>query len=318
MDYENKIVKKPKTTTKWITCLDNVRISRVLQLIEMFPDGLQQRDIFSLLDAPRDKGIMQALKELEYHGFIRKEIELGRTVEAINTDYKVKGKYLIKDVKFGLETKRERYFVNGNPIQKLFEKILEFAENEKQKNYFELISKDISSRWKYMMISYSFNNKYFLPNQEQNTNEVIESIKKATELYKGKELEKAKQDRDKIIADYKQLRADETEYKKKRQMRHINGLRLKVETHLEYITLQLQRMLIEVFITLYSKHLPKMKKSNFDKDLLKTIELLLFEINPKLEKVAMIDEVTNRIQNFNNLIETMKLNKKIKRNILKN
>ena len=64
MKYENKIVKKSKTTTKWITCLDNVRISRVLQLLEMFPDGLLQRDIFSLLDAPRDKGIMQALRVL--------------------------------------------------------------------------------------------------------------------------------------------------------------------------------------------------------------------------------------------------------------
>ena len=73
MNYENKIVKKQKTTTLWITCLDNTRISRVLKLIELFPDGLLQRDIFSLLDAPKDKGIMQALKELEHHGFIRKE-----------------------------------------------------------------------------------------------------------------------------------------------------------------------------------------------------------------------------------------------------
>ena len=316
MKYENKIVKKQKTTTKWITCLDNVRISRVLQLLEMFPDGLLQRDIFSLLDAPRDKGIMQALKELEYHGFIKREIKFGRTVEAINTEHKVKGKRLIKDIKFGLETKRERYFVTGNPIQKLFERIVELAENDTQKKYFEMLKNDISTRWKMIMFSYSFRNKYTLPSTEDTNKQIIENIEKAAELYEGKELEKARKDRDKIISDFKQLREDESEYKREKQMHQINGYRLKVETHVDYVSLQLQRILIEFFITLYT-NFHKLIKSEIPQELINTIELLLFEIDPKLKKVAMIDEVTGRIQNFNNLIEITKMNKKLKRSLLK-
>ena len=282
----------------------------------MFPDGLLQRDIFSLLDAPRDKGIMQALKELEYHGFIKREIKFGKTVEAINTEHKVKGKRLIQDVKFGLETKRERYFVTGNPIQKLFEKIVELAENDTQKKYFEMLKNDISTRWKMIMFSYSFRNKYTLPSTEDAIKQIIKNIEKAAELYAGKELEKARKDRDKLISDFKKLREDESKYKKEKQLNQINGYRLKVETHVDYVSLQLQRILIEFFITLYT-NINKLQKSEIPPELINTIELLLFEIDPKLKKVAMIDEVTGRIQNFNGLIEMMILNKKIKRDLLK-
>jgi len=310
MNYENKIVKKPKTTTKWITCLDNIRISRVLQLIELFPDGLLQRDIFSLLDAPKDKGIMQALKELEHHGFIRKENKMRKPIEAVNDETRIKGKRIIKDITYGLETKRDRYFSTGNPIRKLFDKLLEEVETEEQNKYFSLIARDISTRWQMINASYSFNTKYISPQGEENDKQILYNLNKAAELYEGEQLEQARKDRDQIIQDYLKLRQDETEYKKEKQMEQINGLRFKTQTHVDYITLQLQRILVEMFIHLYTNYY-HIKETKIDKQLINTIEQVLYAIKPELEQVAMIHEITDRIKNFENLLKLRNINKKI-------
>lgn len=302
MGYENKIVRKSKTTTRWITCLTNIRISRVLQLIELFPNGLIQRDIFSLLDAPRDKGIMQALKELEHHGFIKREIKSQPSIEAINGETKVKGRQILADIKYGLDAKRERYIIQGNPIEKMFDNLLEEEPSLKTNKNFLLIKKDISNRWKMMTTSYSFNSKYLTKNSEETYKQTIENLSKASELYKGELLEQARKDRDKIIEDLKKLKEEETEIKKQKQIELLNALRLKTETHIDYVTLQLQRILIEIFFHLYTNFY-NIKEINIDKQLIETIEQLLYSIEPSLEKVAMIDEVTTRIKNFKSLIQ---------------
>lgn len=311
MDYENKIVKKQKTTTRWITCLNNIRVSRVLQLIELFPDGLIQRDIFSILDAPRDKGIMQALIELEYHGFIKREIKSKPSIQAIDSVTEIKGRKMLIDIKYGLDTKRERYIIQGNPIEKMFDKLLEEEPSLKTNKNFLLIKKDISNRWKMMTTSYSFNSKYLTKNSEETYKQTTENLNKASELYKGEQLEQARKDRDKIIEDLKRLKEEETEIKKQKQIELINGLRLKTETHIDYVTLQLQRILIEMFIYLYA-NLYQVKETNIDTRLIETIEQLLYAIEPSLQKVAMIDEVTTRIKNFKNLIEMKTLHKRLK------
>jgi len=311
MDYENKIVKKQKTTTRWITCLNNIRVSRVLQLIELFPDGLIQRDIFSILDAPRDKGIMQALIELEYHGFIKREIKSKPSIQAIDSVTEIKGRKMLIDIKYGLDTKRERYIIQGNPIEKMFDKLLEEEPLLKTNKNFLLIKKDISNRWKMMTTSYSFNSKYLTKNSEETYKQTTENLNKASELYKGEQLEQARKDRDKIIEDLKRLKEEETEIKKQKQIELINGLRLKTETHIDYVTLQLQRILIEMFIYLYA-NLYQVKETNIDTRLIETIEQLLYAIEPSLQKVAMIDEVTTRIKNFKNLIEMKTLHKRLK------
>tara|TARA_Y100000310_G_C20604834_1_gene774974 strand:- start:501 stop:1463 length:963 start_codon:yes stop_codon:yes gene_type:complete len=296
--YKKKIVEKGKPTTKWYTCLEKPRISRVLYLLDLFPEGLFQRDIFSLLEAPNDKGIQLALKELKARGFISSEIRLAEPINAVNgKDFIEKERHEFKGIKKGFAIKKERYFINGNPFEYLFDILIENWETEKQKKSLHYLKQQICKRWQDNVRASDFINPFTIPYDKEGEEQAIADLKKANDQ--------------KLLDGFLDIQDRLKKLKIRNQIQTINQLRKQEFTHINYLNTQIQRILLEMIITNYSK-LYFIDKADIDEDLLDTILVFLIRLDHKILQATVIPEMVQRLKGFNDLIKITKSDQRLK------
>lgn len=308
----NKVVEKGQITTKWGTCLTNPRISRVLHLLELFPQGLFQRDFFSLLDADRDKGIRQALRELKYNGFIISGKAVGRPINAINSKTNCAGnRPAFEGIEYGLEMKRERYVINGCPMEKLFDSLLKECQNDEERRVLDELKAEIVTRWRFNILAVDFLNELSMPPNDQLEKAVQENMSEVEKFIESSKNFELQAKFAKIKEGSNELRQLLKNGKINMQRQNIESLRSKYFTYIDYICLQLQRILLEIFIENYSR-IYFMDKAQIDKAKIKIMQKMLYEIKPKIRHTTIIPEIIERLENFEGLLEIIKQSRELR------
>ncbi len=292
-------------------CLGTPKTSRVLQLIELSNNGLLMQDLFSLLNAPKDKGTQDALKLLQESGLIEKR--KGTNVKTIRATWQQERNKLPALIEINIDAGLRfgsRFFCKQNPVALFFEKIINknglSKEQQALSPCLDAIGKEIAARWEWQKLAVDFNTE-LLPAFAQN----FESI--------GKELGNASLNKILIakkgaaegleMLNQKTIEVMEEMKKEKKAGRLAFVASLKEEktlsTHLDYVSHMLQRLLVEEFIQHYTRfyeYVAKEQAPAIDLDKINFIVSLLQEVESRLSKNALVFEIVSRLQNFNNLL----------------
>lgn len=313
-------------------CLKTPYIDGILQLIELNKDGLTLKEIYKILNKTNTKLEQRTLKKLLNTGLIKKNYSIKEPTltEKIIIKEKTRPVTEINIIK-GELNKRHAFVRSKNPIELLFEKYIQLAEEENNqyaKKLLEELKIDISTRWDNAIKEFDFNTDYISTNIEEATrinettiktinenikNEtepekkeaglnIINSLNTAQEIMKNKyieELNKKQEYRQKLILLFRY-----TIEKKPKEPYFFHS-------HINYITLILERIIIEEFITHFTKYYyytNTKQNPNVNKTKIEIIKALIERLNPEkpISKLYnqnnLFNEITSRLINLENSV----------------
>lgn len=293
----NKVGEKSKPTTKWVTCLKTPRISRVLYLLELFPDGLFQRDIFELLDAKKDTGIQLALKELEGTNLIQNEIRIGKNIH-VNVDGKG-----FQGIRIGSDAKRKKYFITESPIETFFNNIL-ITLGPLQEIEIEKIKQLMMETWNNRLRQVEFSRKYFITHLKRQERHAAKGMRILAKKMKKKNNHEEAAYFQEQVEGINQLKQMEIKAKERMQKTEMERLRRRDYdfNYVNYISTELQNILLNTLLSAYSD-IQNRREANFDEKTIQTINNILHVIYSEKRDQIMLERVLHRLNHFDQEIK---------------
>jgi len=314
---------------KIIYCLKTPHIDGILQLIELNNDGLTQNEIFKILNRKGTHLEQDTLKILTTIGLIKKNYSNKEPTPTEKIIIKENVKTQEIKILKGEKGKRHAYIRTKNPIELLFEKLIQLSIEEKDdysQNIFEELKKDISARWDIAIKEFDFNTDYINISIEEakRVNELTiktinEGLSKETDQQKIeiglnliKSLNKLKQQEEER---YKNEIIKKQRYRQELIFSFRDAITKQPKqpfyfhSHTDYITLILQRIILEEYSSHFSKfyyYVNTKQNPNIDKRRIEIIKKLVEDLNPKTQntqkELSLFEEMTERLINLENSV----------------
>lgn len=311
-------------------CLRTPYIDGIIQLIELNKEGLTRKEIIKILDKKGDKLTQNTINYLLETGIIKKNYNTEAPIitNEIILIEKLKPTHTIEIVK-GDQKKRHAFIIAQNPITLLFNEYIKLAKIQQDKEgeqTLEELKKEIAQRWEEGIKIYDFNTEYSYTDYnsfKEITQKQIEKIN--TSIQNEKDLQKKQLQEDhkqKLLIEMNNCLTDrkqnyEREVKEKKA--YIQGLILLLRekitktpkkeiyfhSHIDYIILQLQRLLLEDICSYYSKidyYVYKKENPKISKQRIELIKKFAEYLDQKMFYNSLFEDLTSRLINFENLI----------------